>query len=139
MDEPQVKRSGFCHDVVKYCAQSWQIAIFTYERGFMMLVVVNLIKRVKVASHKHLIKIAECKCFHIFSSLHHMQKFIHVQLSRKIFEYPCIFSKCRACYIPLHRGGGSKYVFGPPTLTKDFFKKRPAADEKFLGSLFSKI
>ena len=27
----------------------------------------------------------------------------------------------------------------PPTLTEDFFEKKPALCEKFLGSLFSKI
>ena len=38
------------------------------------------------------------------------------------------------------QGGGSKYVFGPPpTLTEDFFEKKAAAGEKFLGSLFWKI
>ena len=37
------------------------------------------------------------------------------------------------------QGGGSKYVFGSPTLTEDFFEKKAAAGEKFLGSLFSKI
>ena len=35
--------------------------------------------------------------------------------------------------------GGVKYVFDPPTLTEDFFEKKAAAGEKFLGSLFSKI
>ena len=48
-------------------------------------------------------------------------------------------------YIPRHRGG--EVCFWPPLLwprtfeksTEDFFEKKPAAGEKFLGSLFWKI
>ena len=35
--------------------------------------------------------------------------------------------------------GEVKYVFGPPTLTEDFYKKKPTAGEKFLRSFFQKF